>query len=198
MTIPTRDTDTGCSATVHGCRFYSSITFLDFFQDDYDIKLEIARVQSFNASVYKYLKADFVLYNRTERVLNASWEQIVDLGSDIMLEVQLYKFVSNEYRFFPVFVTVNPCSEFSRNTFGAKTIFSKTSNIDPCNMKKSIYHVRNAVPDSSKFPPHLPHGKYEILCTFTYYSYELSVIEFYVEFIDKPVDWRKIPKRNRH
>ncbi|KAF2904290.1 hypothetical protein ILUMI_01883, partial [Ignelater luminosus] len=52
------------------------------------------------------------------------------------LHVQLYKFMSNEYRFFPVFVSVNMCAEYRKNSFGVKDLLTRTSNHDPCHLKK--------------------------------------------------------------
>ncbi|KAF2894835.1 hypothetical protein ILUMI_11339, partial [Ignelater luminosus] len=52
------------------------------------------------------------------------------------VEVQAYKFMSNEYRFFPITVSVNACVEYNRNIVGYKELLVKTSNIDPCNFHK--------------------------------------------------------------
>ncbi|KAF2896451.1 hypothetical protein ILUMI_09725 [Ignelater luminosus] len=104
--------------------------------------------------------------------------------------------MSNEYRIFPVFVTVNVCAEYTKNSFGAKDILSKTNtNMKPCDMKKGFYYVYNLMPDFSKFPPHLPCGSYKIVTTVSYHSDRTYVLELYGKIKDKPVDWRKIPKK---
>ncbi|KAF2892593.1 hypothetical protein ILUMI_13579, partial [Ignelater luminosus] len=51
------------------------------------------------------------------------------------VEAQAYKFVSNEYRFFPVTVKVNACKEYSRDSLGLKEMLTKSSTINPCSMK---------------------------------------------------------------
>ncbi|KAF2895876.1 hypothetical protein ILUMI_10299 [Ignelater luminosus] len=158
--------------------------------------MDIAKCTWFNTSVYKFFKADFVLWNRTARVFNASWQQFVDLQNDVLLDIQVYKFMSNEYRFFPITVRVNTCAEYIRNTFRIKEILPKVSNIKPCNMKRGFYYIRNGVPDFSKFPPQLPRGMYKMVWTCTYHSYLLYELEHYGKIVDKPIDWRKIPKHN--
>ncbi|KAF2904292.1 hypothetical protein ILUMI_01885 [Ignelater luminosus] len=158
--------------------------------------MEIAQITWFNTSVYKYAKADFVLYNRTQRVLNVSWNQIVDLRNDMIMDIQLYKMMSNEYRFFPVTVKVNACAEFTRNTFSVQDTVFKYSNIRPCNLKPDFYYIRNGMPDFSKCPPHMPRGSYKIVWTVTFHSYLIYVLEMYGKILDKPVDWKKIPKHN--
>ncbi|KAF2904291.1 hypothetical protein ILUMI_01884, partial [Ignelater luminosus] len=171
---------------------------LNFFQNEYDIKMDVARVSWFNTTFYKYIKADFVPYNRTARVFNSTCELLIDLNNDVILHIQAYKLMmmSNQYRFFPVTVNVNACAEYTKNTFGVKDILSKVSNMRLCNMKKGFYYIRNATPDFSKFPPHLPRGSYRMEANFTYYSSALFTLEFYGKIKDKPIDWKNIPKHN--
>ncbi|KAF2890814.1 hypothetical protein ILUMI_15359, partial [Ignelater luminosus] len=52
------------------------------------------------------------------------------------IDVQVYKMMSNEYRFFPVTFTMNTCSEYKKNSFGIKDMLTKYSNIDPCDLKR--------------------------------------------------------------
>ncbi|KAF2886186.1 hypothetical protein ILUMI_19987, partial [Ignelater luminosus] len=51
------------------------------------------------------------------------------------IDVQLYKMMSNEYRFFPVTFSMNECSEYKKNSFGMRDIFTRYSNIDLCDMR---------------------------------------------------------------
>ncbi|KAF2889144.1 hypothetical protein ILUMI_14768 [Ignelater luminosus] len=125
-------------------------------------------------------------------------EQLVDLGRDAVLDVQLYKFTSNEYRFFPVFFSANVCAEYKKNSFGIKDLLTRTSNQAPCNLKKGPYYVKNAIPDSSKLPPHLPRGQYKLEATAKYHSFCVYTVELYGKIKDKPVDWKNIPKHNWH
>ncbi|KAF2904725.1 hypothetical protein ILUMI_01452 [Ignelater luminosus] len=103
--------------------------------------------------------------------------------------------MSNEYRFFPVTVKVNVCAEYTKNTSGLRDIMSKMSNFKPCDLEKGTYYIKNAMPDFSEFPPQMPRGQYKAVGTFTYRSYPFYVLEFYGKIKDKPIDWKKIPKR---
>ncbi|KAF2901218.1 hypothetical protein ILUMI_04969 [Ignelater luminosus] len=65
-----------------------------------------------------------------------------------------------------------------------------------CPFLQGVFYIRNATPDFSKFPPHLPRGSYRMDCNYTYYSSLLFALEFYGKIKDKPIDWEKIPKHN--
>ncbi|KAF2888417.1 hypothetical protein ILUMI_17756 [Ignelater luminosus] len=115
----------------------------------------------------------------------------------LQMHIQVYKLTSNEYRFFPVTVSVNICAEYTKNTFSAKDVLSKLpTNLTPCNLKKDLYYLGNGRPDFSRFPPHLPRGAYKMVVNCTYHSNLLYTAEFYGQIKDKPVDWKNIPKHN--
>ncbi|KAF2901123.1 hypothetical protein ILUMI_05062, partial [Ignelater luminosus] len=114
------------------------------------------------------------------------------------IDVQLYKMMSNEYRFFPVTVSVNACAEYLRNTFGARELVASHSNMQPCNVKPAIYRVYNGIPDMSRFPPHMPRGNYKAVVNFTHHGMLLVEMDLYGSIKDKPIDWKKIPKNPRY
>ncbi|KAF2901138.1 hypothetical protein ILUMI_05048 [Ignelater luminosus] len=111
------------------------------------------------------------------------------------MDVQVYKFSSNEYRFFPVTVSLNVCAEYFRNSCDVKTILARVSNMNLCNMKKGYYYIKDGLPDYSKFPPHIPRGLYKMSFEYKYYEKYYAKLDFYGEVKDKPIDWKKIPKR---
>ncbi|KAF2895722.1 hypothetical protein ILUMI_10454 [Ignelater luminosus] len=132
------------------------------------------------------------LYNRTQRAFSLFYDALVVTGAKLKLDLQVYKFTSNEYRFFPITVNVNACAEYARNTFGMKDLLSKTSNMNFCNLKKGFNYVKNAIPDFSKYPPHLPRGMYKIACTFKTDSRTSMQLDFYGAIKDKPDYWKRL------
>ncbi|KAF2891554.1 hypothetical protein ILUMI_14619, partial [Ignelater luminosus] len=52
------------------------------------------------------------------------------------MEVQMYKMMSNEYRFFPLTFKANTCAEYKRDSFDIKGMLSRSSNVDPCNFRR--------------------------------------------------------------
>lgn len=122
--------------------------------------------------------------------------------------------MSNEYRLFPVFFSANMCAEYNKNSFGFKDMAAKYSNIAACNVKKvyllasfeikeypfmlylfqGAYYIRNLEPDWSKFPPQAPRGSYKVTAQFSLHSHMYAQVDYYARIVDKPVDWKKIPK----
>ncbi|KAF2889510.1 hypothetical protein ILUMI_16663, partial [Ignelater luminosus] len=52
------------------------------------------------------------------------------------ISVQVYKMMSNEYRFFPITFKANTCAEYKKNSFSIRDMFSKSSNLEPCHLTK--------------------------------------------------------------
>ncbi|KAF2898752.1 hypothetical protein ILUMI_07422 [Ignelater luminosus] len=172
---------------------------LNFRQNDYEVKWDIAECFSLNKSYYKRFECGEVLYNRTQRVFNATVDQAINMGGDVLFDIQVYKLMSNEYRFFPLTITnANVCAEYNRNSFGLKDMFTKSSNVKPCDMKKGVYYARNQIPDESRFPPHMPRGSYKIVGQMKLHSYKFAEAIMYIRVVDKPIDWTKIPKTNKY
>ncbi|KAF2904300.1 hypothetical protein ILUMI_01865, partial [Ignelater luminosus] len=137
---------------------------LTFFQKDYDIKMDILEVPLYNKSHFKYVEAGLVWYNRTQRAISAKWEYSYDPRNNSFIEVQLYKMMSNEYRFFPLTFKTSLCTEYKKNSFGMNDLLTRYSNVNLCDLRKGItYTMNKIIPDFSKFPPHLPVGSYKLL-----------------------------------
>ncbi|KAF2895033.1 hypothetical protein ILUMI_11141 [Ignelater luminosus] len=171
---------------------------LIFFQNDYDVKMDILEVPLYNKSHFKYLEAGLVWYNRTQRAINAKWEYLYDQHNNAFADVQLYKMMSNEYRFFPLTFKANTCAEYKKNSFGIKDLFTRYSNMDICDLRKGFpYTVNGMIPDASRFPPHIPIGSYKLVIRFLFHDDFMAQIDFYLRIIDKPVDWMKVPSFKR-
>ncbi|KAF2883642.1 hypothetical protein ILUMI_22514 [Ignelater luminosus] len=148
----------------------------------------------FNKSCAKYFNVSFVPYNRTQRVVKEDFQLLIDMGRDLMIDVQVYKMMSNEYRFFPVTFTANACAEYIKNSFSFRDSLTRGSNLRPCNLKKGVYYIRNEIPDFSRYPPHLPTGSYKLVHQYLFRSMSCAQVDFYGRIVDKPIDWKNIPK----
>ncbi|KAF2895336.1 hypothetical protein ILUMI_10839, partial [Ignelater luminosus] len=166
--------------------------FPQFHQDDYDVKIERAELVRYNTSYARDVKFQYTFYNRTQKIFNASGHMLVDVGRDTIVSVQFYKFLSNEYRFFPVAFDANACHKFTQNSFNCREILKNVSNITPCHMKKGFYYVRNlAMNDFSHYPPHFPRGQFQIVVETRVGSGFLAELHFYVTIANKPPKWDK-------
>ncbi|KAF2886497.1 hypothetical protein ILUMI_19676 [Ignelater luminosus] len=102
-------------------------------------------------------------YNRTERVLNINITLLRSVGPKLRGNVQVYKFLSNEFRYFPVTLSLNMCEEYKKNTFGLLDLFRTYSNVkvNSCPLPQGNYSMKNGKIDFSQFPPHIPKGTYK-------------------------------------
>ncbi|KAF2893626.1 hypothetical protein ILUMI_12547, partial [Ignelater luminosus] len=132
-----------------------------FKQDDYTLKLHIIRVARFNHSYVSDSRCDLRWFNRSTRVVDCNVNLIRDLTSNAQIDLQLYKFASNEYRLFPLQFAVNVCHEIKEDRFGVIEGLRSAINVElTCPLKKRRYIVKNEVLDYTKFPPHIPRGQY--------------------------------------
>ncbi|KAF2900758.1 hypothetical protein ILUMI_05428, partial [Ignelater luminosus] len=77
------------------------------------------------------------------------------------VQSQIYKFASNEYRYFPVELTYNLCHELKDDHFGIVESLRKSAEFKlECPFKKGFLSLKNGMIDFSKFPPHAPLGQY--------------------------------------
>ncbi|KAF2898753.1 hypothetical protein ILUMI_07423, partial [Ignelater luminosus] len=60
----------------------------DFFQNDYDIKWDILECSSHNKSIYKRFECGAVWYNRSLRVMNYTFELLIDMGDKPLVSVE--------------------------------------------------------------------------------------------------------------
>ncbi|KAF2886674.1 hypothetical protein ILUMI_19499 [Ignelater luminosus] len=140
------------------------------------------------------MECGLVWYNRTQRAINAKWEFVHDLRDKVFIDVQLYKMMSNEYRFFPVTFKESLCREYKKNSFGMKDLVTRYSNANPCDLRKNVpLTINKWIPDSSTFPPHLPVGSYKMVIRFLFHNEFVLQTDFYGRIIDKPIDWKNLP-----
>ncbi|KAF2900862.1 hypothetical protein ILUMI_05321 [Ignelater luminosus] len=91
----------------------------------------------------------------------------------LQITYQYYKFASNEYRLYPIRFQVLMCDRYDQD-FGGFGSFTKCKNFKGCPYEKERnYTVCNYKPDSSKFPPLVPSGRYKIEAEGTYGSTQL-------------------------
>ncbi|KAF2889391.1 hypothetical protein ILUMI_16782 [Ignelater luminosus] len=89
---------------------------------------------------------------------------------------------------------MNACSEYRKNSFGMKDIFTRYSNMDLCDLRQGVpYAINKLVLDTSRFPPHLPLGSYKLVLKYFFLTDFQCQMDFYMRFVDKPIDWMKIP-----
>ncbi|KAF2895721.1 hypothetical protein ILUMI_10453 [Ignelater luminosus] len=172
--------------------FMAHAGMLDFYQDEYDVHMHTVECSWYNKALLKYCNVSMPLYNRTQKVFQMFFDSVISIGAEVKIDIQAYKFTNNEYRFFPITVSVNACVEHLRDTFGYRTMLAKTSNIDFCNLTKGFHYVKNAIPDFSKYPPHLPRGMYKIVVMLKGDCVNYMQLDFYGSLKDKPDTWKKL------
>ncbi|KAF2903220.1 hypothetical protein ILUMI_02961 [Ignelater luminosus] len=149
------------SAHVILCCILQALVIFGFYQDDCKLKLDILRVIDYNRSYGRDVKAGFVWYNRSTRAINGSGYLLKDVGTDIQLAIQGYKFLSNEYRRIAMYMKVHLCQEAHVDRFGIIESFQKAANFKlECPIKKGFLRLTYATFNESKFPPHIQPGKY--------------------------------------
>ncbi|KAF2896500.1 hypothetical protein ILUMI_09675 [Ignelater luminosus] len=109
---------------------------------------------------------------------------LVDRSEELEMIVDVSKFLSNEYRFFPIHFEVNWCKAFEVNMAGFRNAL-KCGNFFGCPMEKNkTYHVCNWVPDESKYPPGIPTGQYRIRNYVMLGSEEVTVFDGYIDIVN--------------
>ncbi|KAK4875905.1 hypothetical protein RN001_012327 [Aquatica leii] len=131
-----------------------------FLQKDYEIKNERQIMNWYNKSLIKYFTMTPFKYNRTYTLMNVTFSTLADVTyNDAYVTIQGYKFLSNEYRFYPIYFQLEVCSSVKADVMGYGTY--KCGNFTQCPLKKNaIYHVCNWASDHSKLPPRIPDGQY--------------------------------------
>ncbi|KAF2903661.1 hypothetical protein ILUMI_02502, partial [Ignelater luminosus] len=132
-----------------------------FHQDKYWLGFERVEVVWYNKSYIDYLKVHNFKFNRTQAACNMTVHHLVDIDEKFAVEVQAYKFLSNEYREFPIRLNVDFCGTLAVNDFGMHGVL-ECGNFTACPMRKGWYHVCNFKPDAKRFPPLIPEGSYMV------------------------------------
>lgn len=60
---------------------------LIFFQNDYDVKMDILECPFYNKSRHAYVEAKLIWYNRTQRAVNAKFAYLFDPLNNIFVSV---------------------------------------------------------------------------------------------------------------
>ncbi|KAF2899714.1 hypothetical protein ILUMI_06460 [Ignelater luminosus] len=149
-----------------------------FEQHDYSITFERVELLRYNKEYVATAKIVTYKYNRTQPACNATFDILVDVGYDLEIIVQAYTFLSNEYREFPIRASLNFCKCLETNNFGMGDLVQE-GLFSGCPMKKETLTVYNWKPNSSKFPPHVPNGKYKLEMQAVYFSAEVFVMNAY-------------------
>ncbi|KAF5299806.1 hypothetical protein FQR65_LT09327 [Abscondita terminalis] len=74
-------------------------------------------------------------------------------------KLQTYKFVSQEYRYFPVFYEDNPCIALKLDPFGS-SMRNFNTNILACPFEIGHYYLHEAKLNQSRLPPYAPRGQF--------------------------------------
>ncbi|KAF2902446.1 hypothetical protein ILUMI_03739, partial [Ignelater luminosus] len=106
----------------------------NFYQNDYHIiphRMELIRYSKkflINAKVQTFK------YNRTQPAVNFTGS-FNFVSEDVKIIVQAYKFMSNEFRIFPLRFAVNACKAFNANAMGVLSAI-KCGNFTGCPFEK--------------------------------------------------------------
>ncbi|KAF2897927.1 hypothetical protein ILUMI_08248 [Ignelater luminosus] len=142
---------------------------LMYEQNDYIMILEHVEIVSYNKQHVGFAKTRNFKYNRTHTGTNFTLKMLTAFGNNLQMEIQGYKFASNEYRLFPITFAVNICATIAKNDFGLQNLYS-CGNFSRCPFKKGNFVICNWSPDYSKFPPFIPAGSYMMDYILTYFD----------------------------
>ncbi|KAF5299805.1 hypothetical protein FQR65_LT09326 [Abscondita terminalis] len=130
-----------------------------FFQQDYYIKYERHSVNFYNKDYFENFNLTYYFHNRSTRLLSWSCNVIKRIGTDMKFMLQTYKFVSQEYRYFPVFYEENPCVAVAIDKFGS-SMKNFDTNLKSCPIEKGYYYLKRGLLNESSFPPYAPRGRF--------------------------------------
>ncbi|KAF2899180.1 hypothetical protein ILUMI_06993 [Ignelater luminosus] len=119
-------------------------------------------------------------FNRTHTGINITFDLYRNFGSGVMVDVQGYKFSSNEYRSFPIVFTMNVCEGLKNNDFGLQNLYL-CGHPPVCPFKKGHFTICNWAPDYEKFPPYIPEGRYRMNMRMKYRNRMVTSLNFYME-----------------
>lgn len=91
---------------------------------------------------------------------------------------QGYQFFSNEYRKVGVKITINLCDILEKNFLNIRQELHK-AGVTKCPIRKGTYQLFNWIPNTEKFPPLVPEGKWMIhMEWFTDFKFKKRIIIF--------------------
>ncbi|KAF2894424.1 hypothetical protein ILUMI_11752 [Ignelater luminosus] len=150
-----------------------------FRQHDYQFIIERADALHYDKRYMNYVKVIPFKCNRTNVALNGTFSFKINVGSELVVMVQFYRFASNEYRLFPLRFQDKFCKFFEENVTGFQRLLN-CGNFVGCPLVSNITFC-NFIPDESKFPPLIPSGSYRLNLHALYSNNELFVLEVYAK-----------------
>ncbi|KAF2893171.1 hypothetical protein ILUMI_13000 [Ignelater luminosus] len=161
--------------------------FAEFYQSDYHIIPHHVELVRYNKRFVDKMEMRSFKYNRTCAAVNTTFRFKFDDIQTVHIIAQHYKFMSNEYRLFPIRFAVNACKALAANVMGTRNMLT-CGNLTECKIRRGrTYHICNWTVDESKAPPYMPRGKHRIELTLMYHSDEVAVINAFAEIIDNIV-----------
>ncbi|KAF2886278.1 hypothetical protein ILUMI_19897, partial [Ignelater luminosus] len=100
------------------------LDFSKFRQHDYRLTVERADILSYDKKYMNYAKVIPFKCNRTNVAVNGTFNFKINVGSELVVMVQFYKFASNEYRLFPVRFQDKFCKFFKENVAGVQRLLN--------------------------------------------------------------------------
>ncbi|KAF2887567.1 hypothetical protein ILUMI_18606 [Ignelater luminosus] len=131
---------------------------------------ERVEIVNFNKRYMKRLEAVTFKYNRTCAAVNATWILNINVGYNLNVVIQAYKFASNEYRLFPMRLQLNACEAINKDVAGLKGYFLQNQLITFCNWS----------PDQAHLPPFMPNGKYMLELQGLFKTSEIYLLRAYI------------------
>ncbi|KAF2894423.1 hypothetical protein ILUMI_11751 [Ignelater luminosus] len=150
-----------------------------FLQHDYHFTIERADVHHYDKRYMNYLQAVPFKCNRTHVALNGTLNFKINVGSELVVMVQMYRFASNEYRLFPVRFQDKFCKFLEENVAGFQRLLNCGNFVGCPVVSNTNITVCNFIPDDSKLPPLIPSGSYKVNLHGFYSDNELFVLEIY-------------------
>ncbi|KAF2885410.1 hypothetical protein ILUMI_20755 [Ignelater luminosus] len=157
--------------------------YLQFFQNEYHIIPHHLDVVRYNRNFVDLMHIRTFKHNRTCTAFNFTVRSLMDKSEKIEVRVilQAYKFLSNEYRLFPMRFEVNLCKAIDVNVLGLLNTFKFLYFFFD---QGKTYNVCNWIVDERKFPPGIPTGKYKFQLIYQYYLEEVLVVDGYADIVN--------------
>ncbi|KAF2886909.1 hypothetical protein ILUMI_19264 [Ignelater luminosus] len=152
-----------------------------FHQHDYRLTVERAHVFHYDKEYMNYIKVIPFKCNRTNVALNGTLNFKINVGSELVIMIQFYKFASNEYRLFPTRFQDKFCKFFENNVVGVQRLLNCGNFVGCPLVSNTNITWCNYIPDDSRFPPLIPSGSYRLNLHALYSNNELFVLEVYAK-----------------
>ncbi|KAF5301309.1 hypothetical protein FQR65_LT08928 [Abscondita terminalis] len=148
----------------------------------YEVKQERLETEFYNKE-YGEVFSNVYKFNRTTNSLNLTFILKIDLTENDMCIVKTYKWLSNRYRLDIIQFEHSIKNVMNIKFFDVQRLlvnYTTPSLVWP--IQKNVYYRMTAwVPDSGKFPPGIPEGRYK------QNSYEVKQERFDTEFYDPKI-----------